>query len=112
MKKQMAQKWVDALRSGKYKQGHMELHNKKDNTFCCLGVLDDLYPELNLSGCSDSDLLNFRKCGLKDSVGLIQPGFRIDDEYQETITLAYLNDNSFTFDEIADIIQIEYIEGV
>lgn len=34
--------WVDALRSGTYKQGTEYLH-RTDNTFCCLGVLCDLY---------------------------------------------------------------------
>lgn len=30
-------KWVEALRSGKYKQGRYNLHYK--DTYCCLGVL-------------------------------------------------------------------------
>lgn len=30
--------WVEALRSGEYKQGRMELHSA-NNEFCCLGVL-------------------------------------------------------------------------
>jgi hypothetical protein len=34
-------KWIDALRSGKYRQGKGALH-KTDNSFCCLGVLCDL----------------------------------------------------------------------
>ena len=37
-----AQKWVDALRSGKYVQGHYRLH-PTDDTFCCLGVACDLF---------------------------------------------------------------------
>lgn len=32
-------KWVEALRSGKYEQGPHKLHNKDNNTYCCLGVL-------------------------------------------------------------------------
>lgn len=34
-------KWVDALRSGEYKQGKGQLQTKSGN-FCCLGVLCDL----------------------------------------------------------------------
>lgn len=34
--------WVDALRSGKYKQGRHALRSSADN-FCCLGVLCDIY---------------------------------------------------------------------
>jgi hypothetical protein len=41
MKQEIKQKWVKALRSGKYKQGEGRL--KQKDTFCCLGVLCDLY---------------------------------------------------------------------
>ena len=34
--------WVKALRSGKYKKGVGSLHPTED-TYCCLGVLCDLY---------------------------------------------------------------------
>ncbi len=40
MKKDIMQKWVKALRSGKYKQTTETLKGK--NGFCCLGVLCDL----------------------------------------------------------------------
>ncbi|MFO0452755.1 MAG: hypothetical protein ACK52I_29555, partial [Pseudomonadota bacterium] len=47
MKKEIAKLWVAALRSGKYKQGRHALHSIKDNneTFCCLGVLCDIYQQ-------------------------------------------------------------------
>lgn len=41
MKPQIKQKWVDALRSGKYTQTRQCL--RKGDTFCCLGVLSDIY---------------------------------------------------------------------
>jgi hypothetical protein len=31
-------KWVEALRSGKYRQAHFQLHNSMHDTYCCLGV--------------------------------------------------------------------------
>lgn len=43
MNKEIAQKWVKALRSGEYKQGSHVLHNTSNNTYCCLGVLCDIY---------------------------------------------------------------------
>jgi hypothetical protein len=48
MKKSIKKKWLEALRSGKYKQ---TVRNLKDNNgYCCLGVLCDVYakehPEL------------------------------------------------------------------
>ena len=39
--KELVKKWVEALRSGKYKQGRKALRNKNDE-FCCLGVLCDI----------------------------------------------------------------------
>jgi hypothetical protein len=47
MNKDIAKLWTAALRSGKYKQGHGYLHSIKDDneTFCCLGVLCDLYQQ-------------------------------------------------------------------
>ena len=42
MKKEIAKLWTKALRSGKYKKGKFTLRNH-DDSFCCLGVLCDLY---------------------------------------------------------------------
>lgn len=42
MNEKIKQRWVKALRSGKYKQGKGVLCDKDRNT-CCLGVLTDLY---------------------------------------------------------------------
>jgi len=45
MKPQIKEKWIAALRSGKYKQGHAVLKQTYDDQdlYCCLGVLCDLY---------------------------------------------------------------------
>jgi hypothetical protein len=40
MKPEVKQMWLEALRSGKYKQGKRQLRD--GNKFCCLGVLCDL----------------------------------------------------------------------
>ena len=42
-----AQKWVDALRSGDYKQGRKTLHNTNEDTFCPLGVACDIFAKEN-----------------------------------------------------------------
>jgi hypothetical protein len=41
MEPELKQKWVDALRSDKYKQGQWSLKTE-DDCFCCLGVLCDI----------------------------------------------------------------------
>jgi hypothetical protein len=49
MNKEWKDKWVTALRSGKYEQGQGQLatlytnHNTK---YCCLGVLCDIHPDV------------------------------------------------------------------
>jgi len=42
MNKEIAKKWIEALRSGKYKQGKQILRSI-DDKYCCLGVLCDVY---------------------------------------------------------------------
>jgi hypothetical protein len=42
LNKEIATKWVAALRSGEYKQSKSVLRSKDDG-YCCLGVLCDLY---------------------------------------------------------------------
>lgn len=41
MDKAFKAKWLEALRSGKYKQGRKKLRSE-DDEFCCLGVLCDI----------------------------------------------------------------------
>ena len=43
MNTEVKQKWIDALRSGKYEQGSEKLRGA--NGYCCLGVLCDLYAQ-------------------------------------------------------------------
>jgi len=57
MKKEIAKKWVKALRSGKYKQGDgylKEYNSKNQPRHCCLGVLCELY--------NDAMKKNHKKC--------------------------------------------------
>jgi len=42
MKQEIKVKWLQALRSGEYRQGRYALRTS-NNEFCCLGVLCDLY---------------------------------------------------------------------
>ena len=62
MKKVIAEKWIKALQSGKYKQGKSYLktvnRSTKKSSFCCLGVLTDLYRK------------DRKKKGLKDLSGV------------------------------------------
>jgi hypothetical protein len=44
MNERIKKLWVEALRSGKYKQGRGKLRNES-NEFCCLGVLCNLHAQ-------------------------------------------------------------------
>lgn len=110
MKRKDAMRWIKALRSGEYKQGTSLLKSKEG--FCCLGVLCEINPKLELNYDFEIRQLNkfelpgYKKIGLETSIGRLGP-FSPESKY-----LAALNDSGYTFDEIADVIQIEYVEGL
>lgn len=117
MKKSVADKWVQALRSGKYKQTRDVLQNK--DGYCCLGVLCDISPtkipkiinyDLFINGYLLGDQRSIKDwAGVKTDSGLIgKPTNSIS--MNELDSLVVMNDNGFSFDEIADIIQILWRE--
>lgn len=116
MNQAIKEKWVAALRSGEYKQGIGRLCSI-NNEFCCLGVLTDLYhkehniswkkPLLNsdsLFGVNESvsylsnEVLAWSE--LKERNPIVYPG---DVMYKDS--LAVLNDNGHSFQEIANLIE-------
>jgi hypothetical protein len=101
------QKWLEALRSGKYKQGSAFLHPKADE-FCCLGVLCDVIDNKGWQGYDSTDIYtyvgphkhksnSYVPSDLSDSIGL-----SINAQTQ----LSRMNDDGHSFSIIAD-----YIEG-
>ncbi|HSW91758.1 MAG TPA: hypothetical protein VLG09_03880 [Candidatus Saccharimonadales bacterium] len=42
MKPSVKEKWIKALRSGKYKQGSAHLYDAATESYCCLGVLAEI----------------------------------------------------------------------
>ena len=121
-----AQKWVDALRSGKYVQTRGALRNDEGNEpkFCCLGVACDLYAkETNVDGWQKIEtgvntLYTFVSDESSSEDALPKPvaywlGLTsVDGEFNPEIaglrvnTLIALNDNfRFDFKKIADVIE-------
>jgi hypothetical protein len=111
---EVKQKWLEALRSGKYKQGRYGLRHTVDNTdlngekydaFCCLGVLCDVVqsnawtpkkdaPAYWLHNNESSTTVGY---DIRDSIGLASAA--IDN-------LIHLNDSfKKDFKEIADWIE-------
>lgn len=115
MKKAHALKWIKALRSGKYKQTTGVL--RSDQGYCCLGVLDQIFPKLNLASGDLECLVNYRKIGLSSSSGNLIGGGCLAQLNDGTSSASILTKGTATheqlnFDEIADVIQIEYVEGL
>ena len=101
-----AKKWVEALRSGRYKQTSMFLRRKKISGFCCLGVAceisglgqwDDDGAYLGDVSTLPTEVCNW--LGVKSW----DPEITLDGNKQ---TLSYLNDrNELNFRQIADLIE-------
>lgn len=100
--------WIDALRSGEFKQatGHL----KTDSGFCCLGVLCELYRRKHGGQWSLNNTFEYHSATLPHSVkqwaGLIwiDPLVDVDGGLKET--LSYVNDAlRYPFIKIADLIE-------
>lgn len=126
MNTEVKEKWVAALRSGGYTQGYESL--KFEKTFCCLGVLCDLFlkehPDNAKWNCYEFEV-KINKVEEKESLNLPDAVLRwaelprpLDEKEtreaksvlvtyaNKSRTLPYLNDNlKLTFDEIATTIE-------
>lgn len=111
MNQEIKRRWVEALRSGKYKQGQNCLHDSGDGSFCCLGVLTDLYIKEHgkkWHKCRDRPCTQLAYEG---SWGGLPPSVMrwadVDrrDLFIDHFELATWNDRGSTFSEIADLIE-------
>jgi len=113
--KEAIKKWIEALRSGQYKQGIYSLRNHnddEDDTFCCLGVACDLFAE-EVGGewqRAGDDYkfqivdnqhygVSFMPSPMVEYLGL-SDGFLNDK-------LSAMNDGEYSFEQIADEIEKE-----
>lgn len=109
--------WVEALRSGVYKQGKNYLH--EGDTYCCLGVACDLYRRYESGpGWRDEDTdedgfpansymgeAGVLPATVRDWLGLgDECGCHVVSKVQGR-SLSGLNDQGNTFEEIADVIE-------
>ncbi len=103
MKADIAKKWVEALRSGDYKQCRYVLRDDT-NSYCCLGVLCDIYSKETGKPfpSSPNEVLRpvvMKWAGLADKYGTI------DKESGSSLSLGGMNDCGRTFADIANIIE-------
>ena len=113
MNKEIKTKWLKALRSGDYEQGRYRLKSK-DNKFCCLGVLCDIYAkEEGNQKWKDTE----GQCSTMDGNGEFLPVGVLDWsglKHGKIINVTILNDGwndqgegVLTFEEIADLIEAD-----
>lgn len=109
MNAEIKQKWIEALRSGEYRQGINYLRGN-DNTYCCLGVLCDLYAKEHNIEWRDSAIFQAKELNVAGTTPHYLPN-RVQ-EWAEVNgnnpnLLGNRNDEGKTFNEIADIIEKE-----
>jgi hypothetical protein len=120
MKENIAKIWVDALRSGEYKQGGDYLC--RNDRYCCLGVLCDLYEQQvkpvgfkKVRGSDDVATIYYGHCHETLPVDVMEwadmnspVGAYIESYSDDAYSLSELNDGGHTFKELAKIIESEY----
>lgn len=122
MKPEIKEKWIDALRNGTYTQCKGQL--KKDSSFCCLGVLTDLYV-MEVQGewrirTRDQHLKPTEKVQLENNACLSDPVKKwagLDDNQDDPVFFAEVgevheysaitanDDDGKSFAEIADLVE-------
>jgi hypothetical protein len=112
-----AQKWINALRSGKYKQARGVLTDR-DGGHCCLGVACELAVELGITTRhkyeagvrygEDGTSMATPPLEVQEWLGLLdQWGSFRNEEGGFSDALTEMNDNGASFEEIADVIADE-----
>ncbi len=111
MKQEVMKIWVDALRSGEYWQGHLQLKTitHGEVTHCCLGVLCELYNKhtdeplietINDDHCS----FDYYSVSLPPVVQ-VWAGMESNDGRFPSGNLSSLNDEGKPFEQIAKVIE-------
>ena len=119
MNSTIKQRWIEALRSGKYLQDRGVLRSVRTDGFCCLGVLCALYIQDHSdvqweqdiegrcysisgeTGALPSTVMNW--AGLTEANPDVKVADDEEDEYGSS--LAGLNDMGRSFEKIAQVIE-------
>lgn len=108
--KSQAQRWANALRSGKYKQTKMTLQDS--NGYCCLGVACSIF----IPKAKQDKSMHGIDLVLSGKLPSNQPNApewlkRINSIMTSKLGIGFvcLNDSYYNFDEIADIIELIYV---
>ncbi len=106
-------KWLEALRSGEYRQDRLVLQNFKTKGYCCLGVACKvLVPNYDKITTFDGNNILIGALP-KTKFGAPKWLTEIDDDVAKTTGTrlsAYNDIEGFTFNEIADLLESLYLE--
>lgn len=104
MKKEVAEQWVEALRSGEYQQtrGRMRATDESGaRSYCCLGVLCEVLRE-------EITTIAFPSPEIQEMAGMRTKEGHIPSK---DFSLSWLNDEGrLSFSEIADVIEKHWEE--
>lgn len=119
LNKPLLKKWVEELRSGKYKQAKNVLYDKTTGGMCCLGLLckiqgrdmEKIGPLENTSTLTDYKERPVCHDG-EDYDGTINTmkNYSAGLGFYEQKNLAEMNDEGKTFPEIADCVEEKYLK--
>ncbi len=123
MNAEVKKKWVAALKSREYTQAQKRLREPDTSSYCCLGVLCDLYLKetgegkwgldgyFEVNGVSDRGVpppAVWEWAGLPDSNPNVDlSSYDLDLTTGYTESLANGNDAGLTFAQIADVIEAQ-----
>jgi len=106
MDAELKEKWIEALRSGKYEQGRGFLRRK--DKYCCLGVLCDLIDPEGWTHQAPADPGDeIERCWYDVSVALplhTSRNIQLSEERQ-ALLVCKNDDKEYSFDEIATYIE-------
>ncbi len=125
MKKEIADKWIAALRSGDYVQTLGGL--KTEDGFCCLGVLCDIHAKETENEWATkkmdahfTETFSYKHnstdlpvevqewAGIKTSGGELPKSYIDNEDEEDSVSLIDLNDNRhLNFSQIAEVIEKE-----
>jgi hypothetical protein len=117
-------KWVEALRSGDFKQGKGALRTI-DGSYCCLGVACEISGVVTLRDRENHPIAEYVSVdderdasasvlpsAVRDWLGVESYNPHIVDEHGEGHALSLWNDSEDAdFDKIADLIELKYLQA-
>jgi hypothetical protein len=107
MKPEIKQKWVEALRSGDYKQTKgMLRRTTPEQSYCCLGVLTDLYIKENNGNWNNYAGKTSLTHSVKEWAGLKVNDPTLTRNHGNIISCIIANDKcGYGFNKIADLVE-------